>query len=420
MSNVKPSRLATVAEAQDIILRTVPVLPPVEYPLSEALGMVLAEEVTADLDLPAFDCSAMDGYAVRAADLARVPVVLRILEQITAGMTPTRRVEPGTCSGITTGAMVPEGADAVVMVEQTERVGEDRVRFLSPVGKTNIRKQGEEVRAGGVVLSAGTVIRPAEVGLLASVGRVCVEVVRRPRVAVLATGDELVDPGQRPAPGQVRNSNGPTLLALCARGGFEAVSLGVARDRLDELEAGVRAGLEHDVLLVSAGVSVGAFDLVPRAFAAVGAKRRLHGIRVKPGKPVAFYTAGRRVIFGVPGKPVSTIVSFGLFVLPALRRMAGYTECLPELVPAVMRKEFRRKAGGPSTSLGAALSKSKGGQQYEPARLQRVDDHYEVEALPTHGSADLVALCRANALLVAPADQEQLQPGALVDVVRIV
>ena len=404
MNNSKRTRLPTVVEAQAIILRTVPVLEAMACPLAEALGGVLAEDVTADLDLPPFDCSAMDGYAVRAEDLGGVPIVLPILEQITAGIPPTHRIEPGMCAGIMTGAMVPEGADAVVMVEDTERVDDGHVRFLRPVGKRNIRARGEEIGAGRVVLSKGAVVRPAEIGLLASVGRDPVRVIRRPTVAILATGDELVDLSERPGSGQIRNSNGPTLLALCAQAGFQAASLGVAADRLEDLEAGIRAGLAYDVLLVSAGVSVGEFDLVPRALAAVGAETHLHGVRVKPGKPVFFGVAPGCVIYGLPGKPVSTIVAFGLFVLPGLRRMAGRADGLPAAVPAVMKKPF---------------SKRPGRQQYEPAHVQRVGDHYEVEALPTHGSGDLVALCRANALLVAPADRDVLPAGAPADVMRI-
>ena len=198
-------------DAQELILRTVPVLEEVECPLVECLGAVLAEEVVADRDLPPFDCSAMDGYAVRVEDLKEVPVVLPVLERITAGRPPTRRIEPCTCSAVMPGAIVPDGADAVVMVEHTEPVDQGRVRFLKPVGKRNIRYRGEEARAGEVVLPKGKPIRPPEVGLLAMVGRGSARVVRRPGVAILATGDELVEADQATTPGQIRNSNSPVL-----------------------------------------------------------------------------------------------------------------------------------------------------------------------------------------------------------------
>lgn len=402
MTRKKSSDLPSVEDAHALILDGVPTLDTVEAPLGEALGAVLAEAVTADVDLPPFDCSAMDGYAVRAADLAELPVVLPILERLTAGRMPTKRVEPGTCSQIMTGGVVPDGADAVVMVEHTERVDDDHARFLKPVTRTNIRRRAEEMATGRTVLEPGAVIRVPEIGLLASVGREQVRVVRRPTVAILATGDELVAVAERPGPGQIRDSNTPTLLALCARAGLQATAVGVARDNPEDLAAKVRKGLDADVLLVSAGVSVGEFDLVPQVLTSLGAQIHLHGIRVKPGKPVAFCTAGERVIFGVPGKPVSTIVAFGLFILPALRRMAGVTDCVPKPVPGVMKAPFKKRAGR---------------RQYDPARLDRAGDHLEVEALPNYGSSDLVALSRANALLVAPDDAERLEPGDQVDVI---
>ncbi len=389
-------------EALQIVLEKSPQLEAVEVPLPEADGAVLAEPVVSDSDLPPFDKSAMDGYAVRSADLARLPADLAVVESLPAGTAPTRPIQGGTCAKIMTGAPVPEGADTVVRVEHTEPAGAGRVpcserhsllqgvRILrSDLPRRNICVRGEDVRKGETVLEAGRVLRPPEVGLLASVGRERVRIVRRPTVAVLATGDELVSVSTVPGPGQIRDTNSWSLLACCRRAGVEAESLGVARDTLDHLRDRIARGIERDVLLVSGGVSVGEWDLVPKVLRDLGVAIHFATVRMKPGKPTLFATHGRGLVFGLPGNPVSTIVGFHLFVLPALRRMMGWVDPAPPTVAATL-------------AVGTEVRGNR--TTFVPAVLRREGETWVAEVVETRGSADLVGFSRADALLA-------LEPG---------
>lgn len=378
-------------EARDIVLAHARPLDAEVVPLEEAVGSVLAEEVTSDVDMPPFNRAAMDGYAVRLADLEALPLELTVIERIRAGEVPRRRVGPGQATEIMTGAPVPEGADAVVPVEETQEVAPERVRILKPLrGKTNVARRGEDLRRGEVVLGPGRLLRAAEVGLLAMVGRREVRVTKRPRVAVLATGDELVEPPRVPQPGQTRNCNNFSLLAECRRAGFPATNLGIARDTRAELEAKIRAGLEHDVLLVSGGVSMGKFDLVPQVFDALGVEVHFGKVAIKPGKPTVFATCGEKLVFGLPGNPVSVLVSFRLLVEPALRRLAGHTEPGPQRVPVVLASGARNRGSR---------------RAYLPVEVRRRGRDLLAEPVPYHGSGDLAALTRAQALI-------QLEPKA--------
>ncbi|MGB2754530.1 MAG: gephyrin-like molybdotransferase Glp, partial [Phycisphaerae bacterium] len=372
-----------------IVLEKSPRLEAVEVPLPEADGAVLAEPVASDSDLPPFDKSAMDGYAVRSADLARLPVDLAIVESLPAGTAPTRPIQGGTCAKIMTGAPVPAGADCVVKVEDTEALPDERVRILRTDPGRNICARGEDVRKGETVLEVGRVLRPPEIGLLASVGRERVRTVRRPAVAVLATGDELVSVSTVPGPGQIRDANSWSLLACCRRAGVGAESLGVARDTLDHLGDRIARGLERDVLLVSGGVSVGEWDLVPKVLRDLGVTIHFATVRMKPGKPTLFATHGRGLVFGLPGNPVSTIVGFHLFVLPALRRMMGWVDPAPPTVTATL-------------AIGAEVRGNR--TAFVPAVLRREGKTWAAEVIETRGSADLVGFSRADALLA-------LEPG---------
>jgi len=377
-------------EALRIVLEKSPRLEAVEVPLPEADGAVLDESVASDADLPPFDKSAMDGYAVRSADLARLPVELIVVESLPAGTAPTRPIQGGTCAKIMTGAPVPEGADTVVRVEHTEWLTGGRVRILrSDLPQRNICARGEDVRKGETVLDAGRLLGPAAIGLLASVGRERVRIVRRPTVAVLATGDELVSVSTVPGPGQIRDANSWSLLACCRRAGVGAESLGVARDTEADLRAKIAEGFRRDVLLVSGGVSVGEWDLVPKVLRDLGVTIHFATVRMKPGKPTLFATHGRGLVFGLPGNPVSTIVGFHLFVLPALRRMMGWVDPAPPTVTATLA--IGAKVRGDRTS-------------FVPAVLRREGETWVAKAVETRGSADLVGFSRADALLA-------LEPG---------
>jgi len=376
-------------EALRIVLEKSPRLEAVEVPLPEADGAVLDESVASDSDLPPFDKSAMDGYAVRSADLARLPADLAVVESLPAGTAPTRPIQGGTCAKIMTGAPVPAGADRVVKAEDTEALPDGRVRILRTDPGRNICLRGEDVRKGETVLEVGRVLRPPEIGLLASVGRERVRIVRRPTVAVLATGDELVSVSTVPGPGQIRDANSWSLLACCRRAGVGAESLGVARDTEADLGDRIARGLKRDVLLVSGGVSVGEWDLVPKVLRDLGVTIHFATVRMKPGKPTLFATLGRGLVFGLPGNPVSTIVGFHLFVLPALRRMMGWVDPAPPTVTATL----------------AAPVKVRGGRtSFVPAVLRREGETWVAKAVETRGSADLVGFSRADALVV-------LEPG---------
>ena len=377
------------AEALRIVLEKTPRLEAVEVPLAEADGAVLAEPVASDSDLPPFDKSAMDGYAVRESDLERLPVELRVAEELPAGTAPTRAVEGGSCTKIMTGAPVPAGADRVVKVEDTEALPDGRIRILRTDPGRNICFRGEDVRKGATVLDAGRVLGPAAIGLLASVGRERVPIFRRPTVAVLATGDELVPVSTVPGPGQIRDANSWSLLACCRRAGARSESLGPARDAEADLREKIARGTKRDVLLVSGGVSVGQWDLVPNVLRDLGVAIHFATVRMKPGKPTLFATHARGLVFGLPGNPVSTIVAFHLFVLPALRKMMGWADPAPSTVAATL----------------AAPVKVRGGRTaFVPAVLRRDGERWTAEAVPTRGSADLVGFSRADALLA-------LEPG---------
>jgi len=377
-------------EALRQVLAHTPRLEPVEAPVLEAVGDVLAEPVPSDMDLPPFDKSAMDGYAARAADLDHPPVDLAVTEDVPAGVVPTRPVEPGTCARIMTGAPMPQGADTVVMVEDTEPAGDGRVRILQavPAGR-NVCVRGEDVRRGETVLEAGHRLRPAEAGTLASVGRKRVRVFRRPTAAVLTTGDELVPVSATPGPGQIRNANAWSLAACCRRAGIACDDLGVGRDTESDLRGRLADGLSRDLLLVSGGVSVGVWDLVPKVFEALGVQVHFGTVRQKPGKPTVFATHERGIVFGLPGNPVSTLVSFRLYVEAAIRTMMGDPAPVTPTVAA---------------TLAEAVTIRGKRRRYLPARLRRDGEGWAVQPMPTHGSADLVAFCRGDAL--AP-----LEPG---------
>ena len=293
--------------------------------LAESDGRVLIEEVLSDLDSPPHDKSMVDGYAVLRSDLESLPVKLRVQEEVTAGQVPQAPLQPGLATRIMTGAPVPAEAEAVVMVEQTQTSSDaDGIEWVEIAEvrlpeSGNIMLQGTSLRAGEVILSAGRTIRPLEIGLLAEVGRHQVQVSLVPSVAILSTGNELVDVDQSPQAGQIRNSNGPLLNALVQRAGAKPVPLGIGRDDLDDLRQLVAQGLQEDVLVLSGGVSAGVLDLVPQVLQELGVEQIFHKVNLKPGKPLWFGVNAdtQTLVFGLPGNPVSSLVCCELFVRPA-------------------------------------------------------------------------------------------------------
>jgi len=399
------AEMLAVERAMSIVLEATPVLPFEQVRMDDALGRRLQEEIRADHDYPDFDKSLMDGYAVIAADTQREPRSLRVLQEIPAGMDPAnlRPVVPGNASRIMTGAPIPPGADAVLIVEETGMVEGDpqAVRPKSAVQPgASIARRGADVRAGEILLHAGEFIGPGEIGVLAACGRTRVTAGGRPRLAIIATGDELVEPDHPPGPGRIRNSNGPVLRALVRRAGGVARYLGIAPDDETRLRLMIEDGLRDDVLVLSGGVSMGTHDLVGAALRSLGVEILFDKVAIKPGKPFTFGRRGRTLIFGCPGNPVSTYVIFQVFVRAALRRMMGSAHPAPATVRGVLKSPVRQRPGRAG---------------YYQARVTWSGGRYDVEVLPSSGSADFVSCARGNALAIIPSDIAALPKGSSVE-----
>lgn len=390
-------------DALNAVLGATPVLGAEVVPAGAAAGRVLAEEVRADRDSPPFDRSAMDGYALRSGDAAQPGAVLEIVDTIAAGRVPSRRVGPGTAARIFTGSAIPEGADAVQMQERTELLAEGKqVRILEPVPPgANIRRRGEEVRAGEIVLRPGCRLGGAEIGVLAWTGRDPVRVHLRPRVALVATGDELVDAGETPAEARIRNSNTPMLRVLVDAAGGIPEDLGIARDDGGELPERLERGLRSDLLLVTGGVSVGDRDLVRPALEALGAQVTFHGVAIQPGKPTVFARRGETLVFGLPGNPVSCFVIFHCLVVPAIRKLGGALDPGPSLVRAALAQPVRRNPRR---------------LQFLQARLETGPEGFRAAPVATTGSSDLHSCTRGNAMILVPPGEGALSAGEQVDV----
>lgn len=395
----------SVEEALEQILATVRVLEPERVPILEALDRVLAEEVVADRDIPPLPNSAMDGYAVRSTDVARVPARLQVIAEAPAGRLCPAVVEPGTAVRIMTGAPIPAGADAVVPFEHTRPVDKwiEVLRETRP--GANIREAGEDVRAGQAVLFPGQVLRPQEIGMLAALGRTEVAVIRRPRVAILATGDEVVPPWETPGPGQIRDANSYTVAAQVRRYGGIPLLLGIARDEETLIREGVRRALAEraDLIVTSGGVSIGDFDLVKQVLATEG-EMRFWSLNMKPGRPLAFGIVGGVPLVGLPGNPVSAMIATELFVRPALRKMQGFTEWPWPEVRARLADPIARKDGR---------------RHYLRVRLRKTPDGWEATLTGDQGSGILSSLVQADGLAVIPEDVDHLPAGAEVQVLLL-
>jgi molybdopterin molybdotransferase len=404
--------MLSVDQALSLVLEHAHSLPPQAVALKEALGRVLAEDVASDIDSPPHDKSVVDGYAVVAASLMLPPVELKVLEEVTAGVLPTRDVKPGTTTRIMTGAPLPKGADAVVMIEQTETAAADAIRVLQPNVRPgqNIMRRAASLSRGQVVLSRGKRLRAIELGLLAEVGRQEVQVARRPSVAIIATGNELVGVSAVPDAGQIRNSNGPLLTALVEQAGGEAIDLGIARDETDDLRAKVNEGLECDIVVLSGGVSAGVLDLVPQVLRELGVQEVLHKVNLKPGKPLWFgirrggSAQQQALVFGLPGNPVSTLVCFELFVRPAIQSMQGEAPIGLARTTATLGREHRQRGERPA---------------YWPAVVREDNGIRSVMPLPWQGSGDLRTLTDANCLAFFPAGDRVFAIGEQVDVLLL-
>ncbi len=391
-----------VAEARALILASMPALGTETVGLERARGRVLAEEIRAEISIPPADNSGMDGYAVRAADLAHPPVRLRVVDDLPAGKRSTRAIRAGEAARIMTGAAIPEGADAVVMIEDTELEGDVvRVGGGSPAPGQHVRRAGSDVRPGTLVASPGDVVRPPLVGMLASLGRTQLAVRARPRVAVLATGDELVEPDRLRPDGRIASSNSYVLAAALREIGAEPVYLGIAPDEPDEIASRFRAALACDAVISSGGVSVGDRDWIKQVLTGLGGEMRLWRIRMKPGAPLAFVMVGARPVFGLPGNPVSTLVTFEQFVRPALLHMMGHTHVYRPVVEAVLHDRYEKPAGR---------------AHFVRVTLERRDGVLRARATGDQSSNVLLSMVRAEGLAFVPEDVTRVAAGERVRV----
>jgi len=383
-------------EALQIVLCSARLLASEHTDICQALNRILAEDVTSDIDMPPFDKAVMDGYACRRSDLANT---LTIIETIQAGVPPTRTIGPNQCAKIMTGAAIPKGADCVIMIEHTENVGQNTIRYRGKQTPDNICRKGKDIKIGEVVLKKGTRIRPQHIAVAASVGYTRPLVAKRPRVAIIATGDELVEPALKPGPSQIRNSNSFQLAAHVEAAGAAVRDYSVVKDVTTEIDRVVRIAAEdNDVVIVSGGVSVGDLDLVPGILKQNNVKLLFEKIAFEPGKPTVFGISDKTYFFGLPGNPVSTFVVFELLVKPFLYKLMGYNY-LPisvrmPLGETIVRKNTER-------------------QSWIPVNITNTGT---VKPVDYHGSAHILALCNADGLISIEIGVADIEKGAMVPV----
>ena len=383
-------------DAIDIVKKNTRILGTEKINYLNSLNRVLAEDVKSDMDMPPFNKSAMDGYACRKADIKDE---LEMIEVIPAGKTPEKKITKGTCSKIMTGAMIPEGADCVIIVEETEEAGENKIRFKKEKTSDNICEKGEDVKQGDVVLEKGTILTSRHIAPLAMVG--CVEplVYKMPKIGIIATGDEIVDPSVTPASGQIRNTNSFQLLLQCKNIGIEATYYGVAEDTEESISEFInKAKSENDLILLTGGVSMGDFDLVPGLLKKAGFNLLYDKVAVQPGKPTVFGVADDCYVFGLPGNPVSSYLIFELFSFSLIYGMMNRTEIVNEikleLAENIKRKKTVRKAWLPV----------------------EVTEDGKIKKVSYHGSAHINALTKAFGIVNFPVGVDVLEKGTFVNV----
>lgn len=396
--------MISVLEAKRLILQNTPIFSPTRNSLSKSLGLVLAEDVFSKDNIPFADNSAMDGYAVKFEETKNAskenPVKLKLSEVVAAGHSSDQVLENGKVVKIMTGAPIPNGADSVVIVEQTEKNGDEISIFREAKKGENVRKAGEDISFGMQVLQKGKIISPADLGVLASVGNAKPLSFRKPKIAVLVTGDEIISPDELLTLGKVRNSNEFTLCGLVKDFGGEAISFGIGKDSKPELTKQISRALEAaDILVTSGGVSMGDFDFVQEIFPEIGVKIIFHKIKIKPGKPVLFGTFGEKLVFGLPGNPVSSMVSFVQFVLPAMKKMCGNLNFSLPKIEAKFNGNFS-KNDGKTNFLRGILEKNRSG--------------FSVSLTGRQGSGILRSMSLANCLIEVGENQSEIKEGETV------
>lgn len=405
----KQHNLISVTDARDTVLNSVHVLSSERLDLFASLDRVMSESVRATRLQPPWDNSAMDGYAVRSADVTAAteasPTLLRVTDHIAAGYRSSKQIEEGEAIQIMTGAPIPDGADAVVRSEDTQRIDESTVAIKKSVsvGK-DLRRAGEDLSTGDLLLPAGTRIRPAEIGLLASNNRTYVSVFRRPRVAILSTGDEIADIGEDTSDARIVDSNSYTLTAQVMEAGAIPIRLGISRDNPEELETMLRAGLSSDAIITSGGVSIGEFDYVKSALDALGTTMEFWKVAMTPGRPFAFGTIHNTLAFGLPGNPVAAMVTFELFVRPALLKMSGGTNLYR---PTVWAK------------LLGDINKTKGRKQFLRMQLFERENQLYANQTGAQGSGILRSMSLADGLAITHENQTLIRAGEDIEVMLL-
>lgn len=398
------SSMLETHEALAIILHSVKPLGTEQVELTKAYGRTLAADIVAHASLPPFDNSSMDGFAVMAADIERAapsaPVLLKIVGEASAGKVFKGRLRTGEAVRIMTGAMIPAGADSVVPIEVADVRDDQSVAFVAPTALgANIRRAGEDIAKNSTVLRRGHLLTPARIGVLAALGITRVRVVHQPLVKILTTGDELVPYDVRPKAGQIRNSSSHVLIGYVERAGAVARFLGIVGDEGKRLRRAIRSGLDADVLLITGGISMGKYDLVKETLAALGVRIRFWRVNIKPGKPLLFGTFGSTLVFGLPGNPVSTSVTFIQFVKPALASMLGRIPDAPTYLSAILDEPVAKRDGKRHFMRGIATMHN-GALHVRPQRAQ--------------SSGMVSSLAHANCLIIVPEDVEMLETGSNV------
>ncbi len=409
----RPADWVDLKQALDIILASIRATPTEALSLDDALGRTLADDVRSPIDHPPWDNSAMDGYAVRAGDVAAAtserPVPLRLVEKVAAGGFPKLEVTEGTAIRIMTGAPIPAGADSVIRVEHTQAGSDDVVMVMNAAdARRNIRPRGEDVKRDAIALRNGTLLRPAEIGMLATIGAARVAVRRKPRVAIVSTGNELaelVDFAEVRAGRKIVNSNSHALAAAVRATGGEPIVLGIARDERASLLEKLQRGVAADMLVTSAGASVGEHDLVKDVLEELGMKTAFWRVRVRPGSPFSFGTIGDVPVFGLPGNPVSALVTCELFVKPAIRRALGRRSLYSPTVRVRVAERIATK-GALTHFLRVTL-------------VRRADGAWAAELTGPQGSGMISSLVQADALLVVPEAVNELAANSEADVIRL-
>lgn len=397
--------MISVEKALKIILKEVYVKTIEEVNILSSLGRVLAKDIMSKYDVPLFKRAAMDGYAVKSKDVEKAsfknPVILKVIDDLPAGKITKKIVKKEEAIRIMTGAPMPDGADSVVMVEDTESVN-NTVRIFRRVERgINVSEKGEDVKKGETVLRKGSLIRPADIGMLASLGISKVKVYSKPSVAIIATGDELVEINDKLEKGKIRNSNSYSLASQVKNAGGSPEILGIARDNKNDLVEKIKKTKKFDILILSGGVSVGVYDLVKKVLEDFGVKPLFWKVNIKPGKPVFFGVKDKQLVFGLPGYPVSSMLTFELFVRPCILKMSGNKSIYRDIVEAILEEDIQRKPGR---------------REFMRAKIKLVNGKYYAKPTGPQGSGMLKSLVLANGLIIVPEEIIDLPKGSKVNV----